>query len=135
MKKIRVETLVVVGVLAVTIVADSIELASTGWDGLKVVKIAAAAVGLFITWKQLARSTPYFKDLLSPSDWASIPGGSYETKIPYSVHGRGDTPHVRCLVPDGVGWAECFTDAQVDHKGNVMVTVNSPAVMRVEIRA
>ena len=134
MKKIRIETLIVVGVLAVTIVADVIDVAKAGWDWLKVVKIAAAAVGLVITWKQLARTTPYFKDLRSPSDWTSVSGGSYETTIPYNVHGRGDTPHVRCLVPDGVGWAECFTDAQVDDKGNVKVTVNSPDVMRIEIR-
>jgi hypothetical protein len=134
-KKIRIETLIVVAVLAVTIIADSIDLATNTWDWLKVVKIVAAVVGLVITWKQLARSSPYHKDLLSPSDWTRVAAGVFETQVPYKVHGRGDTPHVRCLVRDGVGWAECFTDAEVDGKGNVKVTVTSPDTMRIEIRA
>lgn len=135
MKKIRIDTLIVVSVLAVTIIADTIDLVTNAWDWLKVVKIVAAVVGLMITWKQLAKSSPYHKDLLSPSDWNSVSGGVFETQVPYKVHGRGDTPQVRCLVPDGPGWAVCFTDADVDDKGNVKVTVTSPDTMRIEIRA
>ena len=135
MKKVRIETLIVVAVLAVTIIADSVDLATNAWDWLKVVKILAAVIGLVITWKQLARTSPYHKDLLSPADWTVVTGGTFETEVSYKVHGRGDTPHVRCLVPDGAGWAECWTDAQVDDKGNVKVTVTSPETMRVEIRA
>jgi hypothetical protein len=134
-KKIRIETLIVVAVLAVTIIADTLDLATNAWDWLKVVKIIAAVVGLVITWKQLTRSSPYHKDLLSSSDWTSVAVGEFEIQVSHRVHGRGDTPQVRCLVPDGAGWAECFTDAQVDGKGNVKVTVTSPDTMRIEIRA
>jgi hypothetical protein len=134
-KKLRIETTIVVAVLAVTIIADSIDLAKNGWDWLKLVKIVAAVFGLIITWKQLARSSPYYKDLLSPTDWTNVGGGWFETVVPCAIHGRGDTPHVRCLVSDGGGWAECFTDAQVDSKGNVKVAVTSPDIIRIEIRA
>jgi hypothetical protein len=134
LRKIRIEFVLVIAVLVVTIVADTVELLES-WKWVSAIKIAAAIVGLVITYQQLSRSRPYFKDLLKPSDWQSIGTGQFEVWVPQKEHKRGDTPHVRCLVPDGSSWAECFTDAQVDHQGNVRVGVTSPDTMRIEIRA
>ncbi|WP_145769810.1 hypothetical protein [Denitratisoma oestradiolicum] len=99
----------------------------------KALKILSLFLSLGLAYHRIKTSKPYFKDM-PESAWKAV-GQQYEVRISKSEHGRGKSPHARCLVPGQTGgFAECWADAEVGSDGEVVVQVNSPAALRIEIR-
>lgn len=99
----------------------------------KALKIISLILSFGLAIHRVRTSKPYYKEILE-SDWIAA-GNEYVMKIAKSEHKRGKFPHVRCLVPgESGGYSECFTDGEVDAEGNIVIQINQPGSIRVEVR-
>ena len=97
------------------------------------VRTAGAAIALWGGLRKAARAKPFYV-VVEPSMWTRIDDG-YTYRVPKKDHGRGSTPSSRLTTETDTGaWVDCWADAQVVSDGDVLVKVNSPDRLRIEVR-
>lgn len=124
-----------VALLTSVAIATVAALADTfyGSPMFKALKILSLFLSLGLAYHRIRTSRPYFKDM-SETSWKPV-GQQYEIRIPKSEHGRGKSPHARCLTPRQTGgFSERWADAEVGSDGEVVVQIDSPSALRIEIR-
>lgn len=124
-----------VALLAAVAIATLAALIDTFYGSpiFKALKILSLFLSLGLAYHRIRTSKPYFKDF-DDSSWRAV-GQHYEVRVPKAEHKRGKSPHARCLVPGGAGgYTECLAEPEVVGDGEVVVQLDSPARLRLEIR-
>lgn len=99
----------------------------------KALKIVGLILSIGLAVHRIRTGKPFYKDI-TESDWVRT-GEFFEMTVPKCEHKRGKFPHPRCLVPNGHGgYGECFADGDVQRNGNIILRVDKPAFIRLEVR-
>lgn len=100
----------------------------------KALKIIGLILSFGLAIHRIRTSKPYYKDV-TEHDWIERENNTFEFQITKTEHKRGKFPHSRCLVP-GIsgGYTECLADAEVGNNGTIVVQINRPGNIRIEVR-
>lgn len=99
----------------------------------KALKIVGLVLSIGLAIQRIKTSRPFYKDIAA-TDWVTS-GQGFEVTVPKKEHKRGRSPQTRCLVPNGHGgYGECFVEGDVQTDGSIIVRVDQPALIRLEVR-
>jgi hypothetical protein len=99
----------------------------------KALKIIGLILSIGLAIHRIRTSRPFYRDIAA-SDWVAN-GKGFEVTVPKKEHKRGRSPDTRCLVPNGHGgYGGCFVEGDVQTDGSIIVRVDQPAFVRLEVR-
>lgn len=99
----------------------------------KALKILGLILSIGLAIHRIRTGRPFYKDI-SNSDWVKVKQG-FEVVVPKAEHKRGKAPNTRCLVPNGHGgYGGCFVEGDVQPDGNIIVRLDRPTFIRLEVR-